>query len=263
MSDSKRIFSEKEATDLMIRAAKLQEEEPDSDSVDYVPGITFEELARMAKELGVEERYLAKAIDSEVVFQAEVAEKQRKGFLGVDFVREYETIIDGELPPTHFDVVLEDLGVGMAGPRTGYAAGTTQIGRTVKGQLSAGLGLGAFTMTSRHGRTRLNVRSNAFVPFMSIAYPMSIFSIVIGAIIGDKGFAPAWIVMLFIIGGIALGLTIAGMLAQVGHRKLKEKFDKIVEKVEAETSLLRENLNVSTDSMNSQNSDSIEHRLTD
>lgn len=245
----------------MVRAAKLQEEEPDSDLDAYTPGITLDELKRMAKELGVEERYLEKALQKEIVFKSESEEKSRKRFLGVDFTRDYETIIDGELPPTHFDVVIEDLGSSSnSAGRSHYSIGTTQVGRTVKGSITAGLGMGQFTMTSRHGRTRLHVRSSAFVPFMAIAYPMSIISLIAGLVSGEKGGVPAWAVLSIVLGGICLGLTIAGLVSKIGHQKLKEKFDSIAAKVEEETHLLRENLR-SNVTVSESESEGIEDRL--
>lgn len=244
MADRKKIFSEKEATDLMLKAAKLQEEQPEPDSQDYVPGITLDELKRMAKELGVEERYLVKALESEGKYSPVKTEQEKKGgdFLGIPWVREYEAVLDGELPLEHFDVVMEDMYTSHGKGRQGYAMMPTQVGRTVQGQVGAGLGYGRFTMTSRNGRTRMNVRSNAFVPFMAVGYPIFIFSAIISAVLGENSSLPGWAIGLFVLAALTFATVVSASLAKVGHQKLKEKFESMVRKVDEETANLRENL---------------------
>lgn len=56
MSGGKRIFSEQEASEILQRAAKLQEEDRESDPA-YTPGITAEELERIAHEAGIDPNF--------------------------------------------------------------------------------------------------------------------------------------------------------------------------------------------------------------
>lgn len=233
MSGQKKIFSEKEATDLMLKAARMQEEKPDPDSAAYVPGITLDELKRMAKELGVEERYLLKALDKEgVEYHTGPELKKDSGFLGIPFVREYEAVIDGELPPDHFDVVLEDMHHSSGGRGTGITP--TQVGRSVKGSMMAGMGIGNFSMTSRNGRTRMNVRSNSFLPFMAIGYPLSVVSMAVLLPILGKNNVPGVTIAITGVLLVTLAVALSGLLARHGHEKMKEKFEGMVKKVEEE-----------------------------
>lgn len=245
MADSRKVFSEKEAADLLIQAAKFQEEEPDPDSASYVPGITIEELKRMAKELGVEERYLEKALRKDVSFSAPgVTAKETKpfDFLGIPWVREYEAVVDGELPPDHFDIVMEDLHSSHGTGRQGYAMLPTQVGRTVQGTMTSGLGYGRFTMSSRGGRTRMKVRSNAFIPFMAVGYPLVMAGIITGAILSEEAIVPGAVGFLIFVCSVVLGTLISGVLANMGHQKLKQKFEGVVKNVEDETDRLRTEL---------------------
>lgn len=237
MEERKKIFSEKEATDLVLKAAKLQEEKPEPDSPSYVPGITIEELKRMAKELGVEERYLMRALEGDVSVEPRMRTKEdKKRFLGFKFSEEYEAVVDGELPTENYDVVMEDL---TNNTRQGAYAGAMQIGRTVRGHVIAGLGMGMFTMTSRNGRTRLQLKTNAFLPFFLTCYPLFIASMVTLPIMAKKGGVdPLLLLGIFLVGGTA-AVFAATRFAVMGQRKVKAKFDSMVKKVEEEIEFLK------------------------
>ncbi len=57
--DPKKVFSEQEAAQLIVDAAKLQES---AGQHDYTPGVTWTELQRMADDVGVDPDYLKKAL---------------------------------------------------------------------------------------------------------------------------------------------------------------------------------------------------------
>lgn len=261
----KKLFSEKEATDIMLRAAQLQEEEPEgTDDDTYIPGLTIEELKRMAKELGVEEKYLEKALAGEKTIESE--EKEKK-FLGVIWSKEFETVIDGELPPENFDVVTDELPPnsrkgGGHGNSYGYGI-PTQVGRSLQAGVNAGMVSGTLKMTSRKGRTRLNIKSNAFVPFMALGYPFAMMALIFGVVLpSENGMNPIliWPLVLAILG---IAWFTCRAITHKGYEKMSKKFDKIAKVIEDEADHIRENLSKTSNVQDHEQEEVLENRLKD
>ena len=195
-----KVYSEKEAAEILQRAVALQESTPDGSVSSYAPGITDEELRRIAQESGLDPKFLEMAI----------AEGQRlpaakKNFF--DYYRDHEIVIDGELPLDKFDVILEEVG-----PSSSRSMGLSQVGRMIEGQFSHKAGFGRLKVSSRQGRTRVNVRSASFIPFMLFMHP------------GLMGFAGGIVALALgqTILGLALGLG-APLLGFLGMRMLQKK----------------------------------------
>lgn len=239
MADRK-IYSEKEATDIILKAAKLQEDCPDEDeSESYVPGLTEDELKRMAKELGVEEKYVLRALESRGSYKSNLTEKKA---LGVVWGTEIERVIDGELPPENFDVVLEELATSQNfNNHRGYYQ-PVQVGRSLTGPIMRGMAMGRMQLSSRNGRTRLSVKTSAFIPFMTILYPALLFGLIPTAILlGERKVNPAIVLpLLAVFWGLAWIIFTA--VQNSSQKKMVEKVDLIAEKVAAETESLRSRL---------------------
>ena len=264
MADDK-IFSEKEASDILIRAAKLQEELPEEGD-SYTPGLTLSELKKMAKELGVDEKYVLRAIERPPLGGFSITEKKsEENFFGTPFSREYEAVIDGELPPEHFDVIMEDLQLSDTTKQRHHTMTPVQIGRSIHAQIWGGLTRGQFQLTSRNGRTRLKLKSNPFFSFFVAMYPTFIGAIVTIATLDERGVkigvGPG---IALITGVIALGFLIGTQINKWSTKSLRKKFDAMVAKVDEENQELRKNLLQSENKeVQSEQTELLENRLID
>ncbi len=217
MSPGKRVFSEKEAAEIVQRAVALQESAGDHARA-YVPGVTLDELKRIAEEAGIDPKYIEVALESQV----------REGQKGpLHFTEEFERVVDGELPPEDFDVVMEH--VRSANTQRPLV----QVGKSLQGQIWTGWGLASLNVSSRNGRTRIHVKSNAFLPFMTTMYPCLIGSIIASAAMAERGLVLAGL-------GVAAGVLSAGLvgfkaLLNKGHDAARKATDRLEEAVAAET----------------------------
>ncbi|MCB8933008.1 MAG: hypothetical protein H6534_06150, partial [Chthonomonadaceae bacterium] len=190
MDSEKRVFSEKEASEIVQRAARLHEAAFES-STPYTPGITREELVRIAKEIGVDPKFIEQAI------LEGAGPESRKGVLHL--TEEFEQVVQGELSPDRFDLVLDELKV----MNRHQGVGATQVGRTLQATHWTGLSQAQVQITSRSGRTRVNVKSNALFAWLFALHPAFILSVIALASTGEHGM-------------IATGLAITGVLAAAG-----------------------------------------------
>lgn len=229
MSSTKRVFSEQEASEILQKAAKMQEDQGHGPS--YTPGITVEELQRIAAEAGIDPAVLESAMKSD---------KERKPDTRLTF--EMERVLQGELDPSEFDVILEALGP------THRRQGVTQVGRTVSGTIWTGAGHTTVSVNSRNGRTRLSMKANPFFAFFIVLYPLFVGSIIMSAAIAE-GARAAWAVPIVWLIAMVLGSILTPM-ALKGHKKaaikkmedLETKIgEALAEKAEADEKL-RQNL---------------------
>lgn len=223
MPDDGKIFSEKEAGEVMRRAAQLQEAEED---VPYSPGITTKQLADMAKEIGVDSKYLERAIK----------EKEATGKRGLlNLTVEYERVVEGELDPDKFDIVLEN-----AQPIGGRRQVPNQVGRTLNAQVWTGISGAQVKVTSRGGRTRINVKSSPVMAYLMGLHPAVISGVVLLPILANNGYVALGL-------GVFAGLLTAGGMAfrwllRKGHEAAGKLADKLENVISDETRDLRKNL---------------------
>lgn len=214
------VFSEQEVVAIIRKAVEVMESHK---SPDYQAGVTREELARIAGEVGVTPEALALAIRQ----VREGAIQKTPGLLGL--AHEFEKVLDGEIDPSDFDIILEQL----RQVRSRHSSGANQVGRTLHVAAWTGGGVANVNVTSRNGRTRLNVRSTAFFPFMVSLYPALVFAMVGAGMAGEAFGALAGI-------GMAVAASLVGLL---GFRGLVRKGHREAEKVtERLTGALREHL---------------------
>jgi hypothetical protein len=154
--DSPKFFSESEVGDLIRRAAELQEEHAE---IAYTPGVTSEEMRRIAGEVGIDPRFLEKAI-----------QERTQTPQNPDKLVTIEKVLPVELDPENFDAITEKIEpVHSSNPKTGTSI-MTQIGRSMQGQVRAGWSNPHIKVTSREGRTKMTVRVD---PSIAVAAAMA------------------------------------------------------------------------------------------
>jgi hypothetical protein len=187
MSRDGRVFSEQEVGEIVQRAAELQERSPER-GLSYTPGVTREQLERVAAEVGVEPEFLEQAI-------RERLEPPRGRW---HLLREEERVVTGELDPRDFDVLLAEVSAG-------HRRHATQIGRTLRTQVWTGSGFARLEVTSRNDRTRIRLRPFPVLQFLGTFYPTFFASTAGGAALSHAGHGLAAALM-------AAGAVVAGGL---------------------------------------------------
>ena len=239
MSGGKRIFSEQEASEILQRAAKLQEEDRESDPA-YTPGITAEELERIAHEAGIDPNFLRRAME-----KATPAEKTNTK---VQLEQVFERVVEGEIEPENFDIVIEDVKAIQRQYKGNHQGGIQQIGRRIFGNVMCGPAIGKMNITSRNGRTRIEVRTGPFFPLFLSLYPTFIGSLVAIAATAERG-NPA-LGAAIAVALMAGAFPLAKYLLKRGHKAGEELADnlsaKAQEAVDIQNSELQKRLAQST-----------------
>ncbi|MBX3118221.1 MAG: hypothetical protein KF784_04090 [Fimbriimonadaceae bacterium] len=183
------IFSESEVTKIVQRAVEMQEA---GDSAGYSPGVTKDELLKVAKEIGVSPIYLEQAI-SEAQRKSETSEKRWRFGTDIDWV------VKGEIDPQNFDIVASKL------PKPGANPLPTQVGKTLSAKVSSVTSVTNISVSSRNGRTRIKVSS---VPSLAAVYAFTtaFTTGVFGSIMVAQGQ----------LAGVGVGILAAGAAACIG-----------------------------------------------
>lgn len=211
MPDDK-IFSEQEVGAIVRRAVELQEKA----GSEYKPGVTREELGKLASEIGVDPKFLDLAINEAG------SSKSVQGPLNL--TAEFQRVIDKELAPEDFDILLKHL------RRGNRRHPITQVGRSLTGQAWTGASLANVDVSSRKGRTKVTVKSTPI-----IAYLAAMHAPLIGSFIALSSLAASGNILL----GLAIVLPILllaslafGALVRKGHQKAHELADKLTQEIE-------------------------------
>jgi hypothetical protein len=170
MGGERRVFSEQEVGEIVQRAAELQERSGQW-ALSYSPGVTREQLERVAREVGVEPAFLQQAIE----------ERGRERRASV-FLPAQERVVEGELDPNDFDLILEQ----VRSVRTRHHP-PTQVGRMLQARVWTGSGLANLEVISRNQRTRVRVKARPIVEFFGTFYPAFFVSLFGGAALGAAG----------------------------------------------------------------------------
>jgi hypothetical protein len=203
------VFSEQQVSDILRRAAELMEKSAGG----YTPGITREELERIAKEVGVDPKFLELAICE----QGQSTSK--KGPLHL--TEEFERVIEGELDPADYDILAEHIKpLGNAGQPA-----MAQIGRSLQASAWTGVSQAKVTVNSRNGRTRLTVKSTPLFAFLMGAYPAVMGSIISAASLSEAGYIGWGIAAAAAF--VAVGATAFSFLLKHGHEKARDLTEKL------------------------------------
>ncbi len=220
-------FSEKEVGEIVKRAAELQER-TGTDATRYVPGVSREELARVAREMGIDSSYLDRAIQERL----EGPGDGTPHVLGVAFAKEFEKVIPGELPLEDFDVVMEEIGPRR---RSHFAS---QVGRMLTSQVTSGIGIGRLQVSSRDGRTRLRVRSFPLFAALITLYPAFIATIITCSNLAEHmPKSPGWWYLAIVAGAFVVGWSAFMALARRGHASIRDLTERIAARIAQTTAL--------------------------
>lgn len=165
MGQPDRVYSEQEVAELMKRAVALQEGSKESTNA-YRPGVTREELVRAAEEMGVEPRFLEQAISEKLLGNTP---------RGHPVFQEEQRVVEGELDPADFDIIL-----GAIRTASSRRHPVTQVGRTLSARAMTGSGIARLEVTSRNGRTRINVKPFPVLEVIGTFYPAFLVSMIAG-----------------------------------------------------------------------------------
>lgn len=165
------VFSEQQVQQILKRAVELHEK---SQATPYTPGITRDELQRIADELGVSTVFLEQAIADN-----KAPETRSK----LTLTKEFEEVVEGELSPDNFDVLTPMF------YSTAPNGGPRQVGRSLQAQTWAGLGYANVEVTSRNGRTKIKAKSSPLGAMLIGAYPALVAAIIGSASLGGAGHA--------------------------------------------------------------------------
>ena len=204
----KRVFSEQEVSQILKRAVQIMEKDA---AQSYTPGITEEELAKIANEVGVPPDALRRAI----LESGDQSEKKGPFHL----TEEFERVVEGELDPSQFDILTE----GIKPLSKNGQMHMAQVGRMLSMSAWTGVGQAKIDVTSRNGRTRLKVKSNAIFQFLMTLHPSLMISIVTLASMSEHGMG--WLGAAIGAGVMSIGGLLFGKLTKLGHRRAEKLAD--------------------------------------
>jgi hypothetical protein len=217
LTERNRVYSEQEASEILQKAAKLQEAQ--IVGPDYTPGVTLDELRRIAEEAGID----PKVLDQALADGSQPIEKAKWPF-------EIERVLDGELAPDDFDLIQTAIGAG------------TQVGRTLNATVWTGTGMTSVMVSSRNGRTRLSMKANPFFSLFFVLYPLLVITFATTAI-GSGNRSPFCFIPLLWLVALFLGMVLTPLSLKRHRRKAEEKMVDLELKVAetlAETGLEQE-----------------------
>lgn len=169
----RRYYSEQEVTRIIGRAAEIAEADG---SQSFSPGVTVEELQRIAKEVGISVHALEQSVSEHNNF-TEIGDSSQA-------VETFERIVEGEIDATN----LEALRIALKAFR--IPSGTyTQIDRSIGVTLSTGISQAKVTLNSRGGRTKIVVKSDSTYAFLMTVIPAFVATAIATAVIMSMGSA--------------------------------------------------------------------------
>lgn len=212
-----RVFSEQEVGQIIRRAVQLTEEDA---APSYKAGVTKHELEKIAKEVGVSPEALQRAI---------LEAGEHKGKRGLfHLTEEFERVVEGELDPSQFDLITENVKTfGNAGQPA-----VAQVGRKMTMSAWTGVGQAKIDVTSRNGRTRVKVKSNALMQAIMTLHPGLITTLITVGSLSERGLGwlAAWIGFAI----VTVAVFLFTVLTKKGHQKAEKMADDLRDRI-AET----------------------------
>lgn len=210
-----RLFSEEEAAQIIRRAVEISDQELQAT---FRPGITPQELERIAAEVGVSASALAQALR-----ETAREETSEKGLLHL--TEEFVRVVEGELDPKNFDLVVEGI-KPLANAGQPHMA---QVGRTLTMSAWVGAGQARIEVTSRKGRTKLKVKSNALFQALMTLHPAFITSVILVGALSEQGLG--WLAAGLAAGVLTLGGLCFNLLTKFSHRRARALADELRDRI--------------------------------
>jgi hypothetical protein len=210
------VFSEKEAADIVRLAVEMQESHTELASA-YTPGITLDELKRVSAEIGVSEHFLEEALKRK---GKAPANPQADPFKGT-----YEKVLDGELDPDDFDLLLDEFKTIPNVP------GPNQVGRRLNAKTMVGIAQAEVTITSRNGRTRLRIDYIKNMGCVFLAIPLAFFGFIAVMVAAES--ALPWIGLVFFLGLIFSSVRGLSKANRYVDGQVEQLGDRLAAKIEA------------------------------
>jgi uncharacterized membrane protein len=217
-----RIFKEKEVSEVLKRAVRLQEREGAGDAAGT--GLTLAELKQIAAEVGIDPQYVQAALT-----QLEGDDEEEKTFslMGGPFKIEMERTVTGEITASEWEHVVQEIRhtLGEVGKPGQLGSAYEWINNNQQQGYAS-----AITLSPKGGRTHIRVfQNNWIVPFLSYFLPLILLGIIGGALMIESAIGwiglPVWASILatvfFVIRFIML------QWGKVQRRKVKRLFDRI------------------------------------
>ncbi len=214
---TKRLLSEAQASKILQRAALLQEADSGVPA-QYSAGVTEEDLLKIGAEAGIDPGFIQKAmreVNSDI---------PQKGF--PPLAMDHEVEVEGHLDPEDFDVITEVI-------RPIYTYGgkstTNRVGRTFEVMNMMGTTQMRASLSSRHGRTKVVVRSDTTTAaVLALCPPFFVAPFLL--VLGDS---PLLMLAAFALLTI-LGIALIPLLTRKGHQLGSALADQIADRVAEE-----------------------------
>jgi hypothetical protein len=205
-----RTFNEKEAAEILRRAAQLQ----GASSGENAEGVSYENLRRIAAEAGIGESFLLSAIRSP-------SSKKTRFF---NLIEEHERVVDGSVSTDDLDEINETIA------RHGRLVQVGPLGRSVQGQVTKGVFVGAVEVSSMKDRgIRIRVQNSLQVPYFAGLHMPLILAIAIAPLFlgleGIKFHDGPWIAAGICLLLLAVGAILFTQFARVGVKRAKALAD--------------------------------------
>lgn len=217
-----RIFKEKEVSEVLKRAARLQEREGAGESAGT--GLTLAELKQIAGEVGIDPQYVQAALA-----QLEGDDEEEKTFslLGGPFKFEMERTVTGEVTESEWERIVQEIRhtLGEVGKPGQLGSAYEWINYSQQQGYAS-----AITLSPKGGRTHIRVfQNNWIVPFLSYFLPLVLFGTIGGGLMIESGLG--WIALLIWAATLATLFFVVRFIMQqwvkTERRKLKRLFDRI------------------------------------
>jgi hypothetical protein len=243
------LFTESEIADLVRRAAELQEQ---GSKEGYVPGVTRDELVRMAQEAGIDPAFMLKAIEEKRNPPAGAPAPKGK----FQWKTEVERVLPVEVSPDNYDIITDQVKVvpSMTSQNGMTSGGLTILGRTIQGAISTAWDNPAFKITSRGGRTSLKVSSTLSSACIGI---LAILPLMVSAVLAKEQGAIPGIVMALasVLGGWFTARFFASKAVQEAS-VVADKLEEGIMRAARETEALRERLDAPPSATSEENLES-------
>jgi len=203
------VFSEQEVSQILQHAVRLQEE---AEGSEYTPGVTYDELVRIADEAGIDRSCLERALAAP---QTTVPKHSL-----FNLIEEQDKVLEGELDDDGLSELMDQV------RRLVKLNRAQTFGKSIEAEAFGGGVCGTLKVSSKRGRTRIGLRQTPFIAYFAGLHVPLVASIPVALGLGFHGNLLA--AVLVPLAMLTAGGSVFYAVAQAGKRKARELFAKIV-----------------------------------